>query len=68
MSPSGEWDEEDVEGFDDFPDTHLDDEEYGEFLEREFDAEGNLKGEPRVAWAIGLAIVLLLALAFFLFL
>jgi hypothetical protein len=62
MSPPAGWDDEDVEGFDDFPDTHLDDDEYDEFLEREFDTEGNLRGEPRVAWAIGLAIVLLLAL------
>lgn len=65
---SGGWDEEDIDGFDDFPETELDDEDYDEFVAREFDPDGALKGEPRVAWVIGLAIVLLLAVAFFLFL
>lgn len=55
-------DEEDIEGFDDFPATHLDDEDYDDFVAQEFDQEGHLRGDPRVGWAIGLAIVLLLAL------
>jgi len=54
-------DDDDADGFDDFPVTHLEDEDYDEFLAREFDEEGRLRGEPRVAWAIGLAIVLLVA-------
>ena len=70
---AGGWDDDDVddvdgdvEGFDDLPETHLEDEDYDEFLAREFDSEGRLAGEPRVAWVIGLAIVLILALALFL--
>ena len=68
QAASGEWDDDDVDGFDDFPETELDDDEYDEFVAREFDPDGALRGEPRVAWVIGLAIVLLLAVAFFLFL
>ncbi len=43
---------------DDLPSTHLDDDEYDEFLEREFDADGGLRGEPPVPRII-LGIVLL---------
>lgn len=43
--------------------THLDDDEYEEFLAKEFDADGRLKGDPRVGWFIGLGIVLLAVLA-----
>ena len=68
VSGSGFLDPDDEgEGFDDFPETSLEDEDYDEFLAREFDAEGRLRGEPRVAWFIGLAIVLLAALAILLF-
>ena len=51
--------DDDIEGFDDFPETYLEDEDYDEFLRKEFDAEGRVKGDPPVGWAIGLAIVLL---------
>jgi len=65
LSASGflDPDDDDVDGFDDFPETSLEDEDYDDFLAREFDAEGRLRGEPRVAWFIGLAVVLLAALA-----
>lgn len=56
-----EDDEDDIDGFDDFPATHLEDDDYDDFVSQEFDEDGRLRGEPRVAWAIGLAIVLLLA-------
>ncbi len=62
--PPSRHDEDDPEddGFDDFPATHLEDEEYAEFLSQEFDAEGHLRGEPRVGRAIGLVIVVLVIL------
>ena len=59
--------DEDVEGFDDYPETSLEDDDYDDFLAREFDREGRIRGEPPVAWFIGLAIVLLAALAIVLF-
>ena len=59
--------DDDIEGFDDFPETSLDDEDYDEFLSREFDREGRTRGEPPVGRYIGLAIVLLAALAIVLF-
>lgn len=62
MPPPPPGNDEDIDGFDDFPVTHLEDDEYDEFLSKEFDADGRLRGEPRVRWAIGLAIVLLLVL------
>ena len=62
MSPPPSQHDEDIDGFDDFPVTHLEDEEYDEFLSKEFDGDGRLRGEPRVRWVIGLAIVLLLVL------
>jgi len=68
QATSSDWDDDDVDGFDDFPETELDEDDYDEFVAREFDPDGALKGEPRVAWVIGLAIVLLLAVSFFLFL
>ena len=59
--------DDDIEGFDDFPETSLDDEDYDDYLAREFDREGRVRGEPPVGWFIGLAVVLLAALAIVLF-
>jgi hypothetical protein len=52
---------------DDLPSTHLDDDDYDEFLAREFDREGGLRGElPVVRILLGI-IVILVILAVFLF-
>ena len=53
---------------DDFPSTHLDEDEYEEFLEREFDREGGLRDELPVGRIILGIVVLLVVLALFLFL
>ncbi len=52
---------------DDYPSTHLDDDDYDEFLAREFDGEGRLRdGPPVTRLILGLiAVVLLLALLLF---
>ena len=44
------------EDADDLPSTHLDDDEYEEFLAREFDAEGELRSEVPVAQIIWLIV------------
>ena len=66
MTPPAVPDDDDIDGFDDFPETYLEDDDYDEFLSREFDQDGGLKAAPRVGWVIGLAIVLLLVLLVFL--
>ncbi len=48
---------------DDFPGTHLDDDEYDAFLEREFDAQGRAKGEPPIGRYVALAVLALVILA-----
>ena len=48
---------------DDFPDTHLDDDEYDAFLAREFDAQGRAKGDPQIARYVALAVLALIILA-----
>ena len=60
--------DDDLEGFDDLPSTHLDDDEYEAFLARELDGRGRVRGEPRVALWLGLAILALVVLALALFL
>jgi len=66
-TPRASYDPEDAEGFDDLPETELDEEEYEAFLEREFDGAGRLRPAPRVGWFLALAIVLLGMLALLLF-
>ena len=56
-----EWDEDDV------PDTHLDDDDYEDFLAREFDDEGHVKDGPPVTRFLLMAIALLALLMFLLF-
>ena len=47
--------------FDDLPETHLDDEDYDEFLAREFDQDGRLKdGPPVTKFLIGAIVMLVL--------
>ncbi len=53
--------------FDDYPETHLDDDEYDEFIASEFDDKGRLKGPPPVALIIGLIVVAILMVAVVLF-
>ena len=53
--------------FDDLPETHLDDDAYDDFLSREFDAEGHVRGEPRVGRFILMVIVALAIVALLLF-
>jgi hypothetical protein len=54
----------DPEDFDDLPETHLDDEDYEAFLERELDAQGRPKGPAPVTTILIVVIVAVLALAF----
>ncbi|MDA1194437.1 MAG: hypothetical protein O2894_04570 [Planctomycetota bacterium] len=54
--------------FDDFPETHLDDDEYAAYLEREFDADGGVRAGPPVARFILMLIVLLSLVILLLFL
>lgn len=61
MTAEGEPDADD--DFDDVPQTHLDDEAYEEFLERELDHEGNVRGPPPVTLIILVLIVIVLAVA-----
>ena len=60
MAP-GRTIDDDPEDFEDLPSTHLDDEAYEEFLERELDAHGRPRGVPRVGLVIFVLIVILLA-------
>ena len=53
--------QDDLDDADDYPQTHLDDDAYDEFLQKEFDSQGRLKGDPRVAAWIVVLIVLVLA-------
>ncbi len=48
---------------DDYPSTHLDDDEYDAFLASEFDAHGRAKGEPPIARYVALAVLALVVLA-----
>ena len=51
---------------DDLPSTHLDDDDYEEFLAREFDAEGGLRGElPVTRIILGIVAILLVLAAMF---
>ena len=50
--------------FDDLPETHLDDEEYEEFLKREMDPGGRLREGPPVGWILLVLTVIVLGLAF----
>ncbi len=54
---------DDGDGFDDLPSTHLDDDEYNEYLAREFDSVGGVKGDPPVGLWIGILIAILVAIA-----
>ena len=58
-----EADDEFEDDFDDLPQTHLDDEAYEAFLERELDAHGNVRGTPPVTLILVVLIVLVLAVA-----
>ena len=49
--------------FDDLPQTHLDDEAYEEFLQREMDGAGRPRGVPPVAVVILVLVVIILAIA-----
>jgi hypothetical protein len=49
--------------FDDLPQTHLDDDAYEEFLQRELDGAGRPRGIPPVAIVILVLVVLVLAVA-----
>ncbi len=51
--------------FDDFPETHLDEDDYEEFLAREFDAQGQHRpdGPPITTWLLTLIGVILLVIA-----
>ena len=60
-SPTHEIDDED--DFDDLPQTHLDDEAYEEFLMRELDGSGRLRGMPPVAIVLVVLAILVLAIA-----
>lgn len=57
------WDDDDDGDSDDLPATHLDDEAYEGFLEREFGRDGRPRAGPRVAFAVLLLVVLVLAVA-----
>ena len=48
---------------DDFPGTHLDDDEYDAFLAREVDAEGRAKGDPPIVRYVALVVLALVILA-----
>jgi hypothetical protein len=68
MSPDGPatlGDEDD--DFDDLPETHLDDDAYDEFLAREFDAEGRVRGDPPVTRFLIMLIVVLAIVVVLLF-
>lgn len=54
---------DDDDGFDDLPQTHLDDEAYEEFLARELDGSGRPRTVPPVAVVIVVLVVLVLAIA-----
>ena len=47
----------------DFPQTHLDDDAYDEFVKQEFDGAGSVRGGPRVGLVLFLLGVLVLAIA-----
>lgn len=53
---------------DDFPSTHMEDDEYDAFVARELDSEGGLRGDPPVTRIIVGAVVLLVVLALWLLL
>lgn len=50
--------------FDDRPETHLDDEDYEAFLDREFDAAGRPRPPIPVTTILVVLIVVVLAIAF----
>ena len=60
----GNWDDDgwEVEADEiDLPETHLDDDDYEDFLQREFGADGSPRGRPPVGLIIAVVIVALLA-------
>ena len=63
MTPGRGTAVDDDDGFDDLPQTHLDDEAYEEFLARELDGAGRPRGVPPVAIVILVLVVLVLAIA-----
>jgi len=48
---------------DDYPNTHLDDDEYEAFLASEFDGQGRVKGDPPIARYVALVVLALIVLA-----
>jgi len=60
--PAGAPGDEEGE-FDDFPETHLGDEEYEEFQRRNFDTQGRLRDGPPVTRILLVLIALLLLAA-----
>lgn len=54
----------DDDDFDDLPSTHLDDDEYEAFLDREMDGRGKLRGTPPVGWILLVLGLIVLGLAF----
>jgi hypothetical protein len=61
---TGSGGDDDADGFDDLPETHLEDDDYDEFVRREFDAGGHLKEGPPVTVILVVLIILVLAIAF----
>ena len=62
--------DEECSDADDLPSTHLDDDDYAAFVAAEFDGEGRPRSDTaqRVTWIIGFLIVLVVVLAFAVFL
>ena len=52
-----------MEGFDDLPETHLEDDEYEAFLDREFGSDGTPRGGPAVGVVILVIVLVVLAIA-----
>ncbi len=49
--------------FDDFPETHLEDDDYDEFVKKNFGSGGGQKGDPPMGLWIGLICVVVLVFA-----
>jgi hypothetical protein len=56
-------DEDAPDDFDDLPETHLGDEDYASWLERESGPEGDLSRSPSVGFWIALFLLVVLAIA-----
>jgi len=50
--------------FDDLPETHLEEDDYDDFVRREFDADGGLRGPLPVTLLLLVLIALVLGIAF----